>query len=411
MLYRLELENFFSIRDPQVIDLRIDAKVPDPDGRYAPIFKGSDLRAPKVVALYGANAAGKTNVLRALEALTQLVRDSVQWADGMFPSPPLGRFNDEESANRPIRLAVEFGGPMDLSPEVDRRLRADETVLQGTYRYEVEIARRDSTSGYIRHEALRQKPNGRGKWQRVFERDGDGCIRDSKSFSLSSFRHLVRTLAGNHSVLSSFSRFQHPSAQLFVDAARGIMFHLEPVQATSDQALISYLQSQPHVLSRVQDELGRIDTGIVGLGFINHAAGPQLMFEHRGLQHKMPWALESHGTRAFIKVYPFILAVLASGSICVVDEIDSALHPLILPEVIQQFYDHAGHNPHNAQLWLSCHAASLLDDLNKEEIVICEKDLEGRTRVFSLMDVKVRRDENHYRKYLSGAYGGVPLIG
>jgi predicted AlkP superfamily pyrophosphatase or phosphodiesterase len=52
---------------------------------------------------------------------------------------------------------------------------------------------------------------------------------------------------------------------------------------------------------------------------------------------------------------------------------------------------------------------------NKEEIVICEKSLQGRTRVFSLMDVKmgrkVRRDENHYRKYLSGAYGGVPLIG
>ena len=54
MLYRLEIENFLSIRDLQVIDLRIDAKVPDPDGRYAPIFKGSDLRAPKVVALYGA---------------------------------------------------------------------------------------------------------------------------------------------------------------------------------------------------------------------------------------------------------------------------------------------------------------------------------------------------------------------
>jgi AAA15 family ATPase/GTPase len=106
-----------------------------------------------------------------------------------------------------------------------------------------------------------------------------------------------------------------------------------------------------------------------------------------------------------------VLWTLETGGIFAIDEMDSALHPLILPEVIQQFYDHEGHNPHNAQLWLSCHAASLLDDLNKEEIVICEKDLEGRTSVFSLMDVKVRRDENHYRKYLSGAYGGVPLIG
>jgi hypothetical protein len=52
-----------------------------------------------------------------------------------------------------------------------------------------------------------------------------------------------------------------------------------------------------------------------------------------------------------------------------------------------------------------------LDVLNKEEIVICEKDRQGRTKVYSLMDVKVRRDENHYRKYLSGVYGGVPHIG
>jgi hypothetical protein len=56
MLYKLEVENFFSVRDPQVLDLSVDGKVPDPEGRYAPIFEGADVRAPKVVAIYGANA-------------------------------------------------------------------------------------------------------------------------------------------------------------------------------------------------------------------------------------------------------------------------------------------------------------------------------------------------------------------
>ena len=60
MLYKLEIENFFSIRDPQVLDLSVDGKVPDPEGRFAPIFPGADVRAPKVIALYGANASGKT---------------------------------------------------------------------------------------------------------------------------------------------------------------------------------------------------------------------------------------------------------------------------------------------------------------------------------------------------------------
>ena len=46
MLYRVEIENFFSIRDRQVIDLSIPSNVSDPDSRYSPIFVGSDICAP-----------------------------------------------------------------------------------------------------------------------------------------------------------------------------------------------------------------------------------------------------------------------------------------------------------------------------------------------------------------------------
>jgi AAA15 family ATPase/GTPase len=61
MLYKLEVENFFSIRDLHALDLTVDGKVPDPEGRNAHIFEGSNVRAPKDVALYGANASGKTS--------------------------------------------------------------------------------------------------------------------------------------------------------------------------------------------------------------------------------------------------------------------------------------------------------------------------------------------------------------
>ena len=75
MLYKLEVENFYSIRDQQVLDLSVDGKVPDPEGRYAPIFEGAAVRVPKVIALYGANASGKTTVLRALEFIITMARD------------------------------------------------------------------------------------------------------------------------------------------------------------------------------------------------------------------------------------------------------------------------------------------------------------------------------------------------
>jgi len=408
MLYRLEIENFYSIRDHQVLDLTVDAKVPDPEGRYAPIFDGSDVRAPKVVALYGANASGKTTVLRALEFIVTMIRDSVQRT---VPGFYVERFNDVESADRPIRLAVELGGIMDMTPEQLARARNGEKVQQGTYRYELEIEVREGIAQRITSEALRQRPNGQGKWQRIFERDAEGRVKDSKSFSLSGYQHLVKTLASNHSVLSSFAKFLHPGAQTYVEIARTALFQIEPVHTAVDQQVIDYLQNQPSVMSKLNQELGRIDVGVEGLRFQETPNGPQLLFKHTGLQVEMPWILESHGTRAYIKMYPLVVFALESGGMAVIDELDAAIHPLVLPEIIHWFYNGAQRNPFNAQLWLSCHSASLLENLNKEEIVLCEKDRQGRTSVYSLMDVKVRRDENHYRKYLSGAYGGVPHFG
>ncbi len=409
MLYRLEVENFFSIRDPQVLDLTVDGKVPDPEGRYAPIFEGAELRVPKVVAVYGANASGKTTMLRALEFVATMIRDSVVRTVPGFAG--IERFNDVESANRPIRFAIELGGIMNLTPEVLQRATTGEKVQQGTYRYELEIELKEGLAVRIGSEALRQKPNGQGKWQRVYERDVEGRVKTSKAFSLSGFQHLAKTLAGNHTVLSSFAKFQHPAAQVFVDMARKAFFQIEPVHSFVDRDVIDYLKTQPNVVSRLRDELSRIDVGVEGMRFQNTDNGPLLLFKHVGLAVEMPWQLESHGTRAFIKMFPFIMSALDTGGIAVIDEMDAAIHPNMLPELVRWFYAASGRNKFDAQLWLSCHSASLLDDLSKEEIVICEKDRQGRSHLYSLMDVKVRRDENHYRKYLSGAYGGVPHLG
>lgn len=407
MLYRIEVENFFSIRDLQVLDLTVEKKLADPEGRYSPIFEGSEARAPKVVVIYGANASGKTTMLRALEFIVSMIRDSV--AHTKFLG--LERFNDEESANRPMRFAIELGGIINLTPEVFERANNGELVEHGTYRYELEIELKNGIAVKISSEALRQRPNGQGKWQRVYERDETGRVKDSRTFSLSGFQHLVKTLAGNHTVLSSFAKFQHPVAQLFVDVARKAFFQIEPIHSSVDSNVIEYLKTQPSVVSRLQDELSRIDVGVEGMRFQQTDNGPLLLFRHAGLAAEMPWTLESHGTRAFIKMYPFIMFALDTGGIVAIDEMDSAMHPNILPEMVRRFYSVAGRNELDAQLWISCHSASLLDDLNKEEIVICEKDRQGRSRFYSLMDVKVRRDENHYRRYLGGAYGGVPYLG
>lgn len=407
MLYRLEIENFFSIRDEMILDLTVAANVPDDEGRFGTVFFGSAMRAPKVVALYGANASGKTTILKAIDFLAMFIRDSASNTGEGFP---VERFNDEASKNRPIRLAVEFGGVMDLSPAIQQRLDAGLEVEHGLYRYELELAVVDGVVVSVGREALRQRPQGRGKWQRVFEREG-GEVVGSKAFGLSGYRHLLNTLRPNASVLSSFALFQHPPSMLYVETARLVISNLH-LQTQNDAWTVSFLKQSPDLIERLNRDLSRIDIGVEAMRIVDNNGSPAPLFRHCGLDVEMPWALESHGTRAFIRLFPFLSIVLQRGGVALVDEFDTLIHPLVLPDILRWFYDTHDRNRDDAQIWVSVHSASLLDDLVKEEVVLCEKDGRGRTTAYSLMDVKaLRRDENLYRKYLSGALGAVPSLG
>lgn len=410
MLYRLELENFFSVRDPQVLDLTVAPNVPCDERRFAPIFPGSEYRAPKVVAIYGANASGKTTILRALNFLFTFAKDSVQRSG---PGFVLERFNDVESMSRPIRLAVELGGIMDYDQAKKASIEAGEPFEWGVLRYELEIAVEDGATTHVVSEALKQRPGGKGKWQRVFERDASGDVKGSASFPISGFRHLINTLRPNASVISSFAMFQHPTAMLFIESLALFISNLGWEGADpNDQAVVNFLANDPDLVEALNRDLRRIDIGVEQMRIENGSNGPFPMFRHEGLDVEMPWVLESHGTRAFIRLFPMLAITLARGGIAVVDEFDLKIHPLVLPEILNWFYDCEMRNPHDAQLWISCHSVSLLDDLGKEEVVFAEKDSRGRTSVYSLMDIKsVRRSDNLYRKYLGGSYGAVPHIG
>ncbi len=406
MIHLIEIENFLSIRDQQVVDLRISGKIPDDFNRFAPIYPGAETRAPKVVALFGANASGKTNVLRALNFLIHFVRNP---AILLLPSLGVGRFNDEECENRPIRLVVEIGGLVDATPDVIERARNNEPVTYGTYRYELVLDVRNGSTQHVAHESLRQRPNGRGKWQRVFERDGAEHVLGSKAFPIQGFRHLLTTLDPAVSIIASFAQFQHPGA-LFIKSVVDQACQIIDYQPNaSDDVLIRLIGSRPGLLSALNADLNRIDLGIEEMRVDATANGWLAKFRHHKLDADMPWLLQSHGTRAFIRLYPAIAASLACGGLAIIDELDLAIHPLVLPEILRWFHD-PDRNPLGAQLWFTGQSATLLDELTPEEVLLCEKDRQGRSTLFLARDV-ARRDDNLRRKYLSGVYGAVPLIG
>ena len=254
-------------------------------------------------------------------------------------------------------------------------------------------------------------PNATGRKTRLFQRSEDGSVKASKLFGLAGYA-LDKVLRPNASVISTLAQLNHPVAgaiAAWVAGARSNIF-IQKVEFEDEDVLRGYIDD-PEMVRRFNREIGRIDVGVRALEVNRGREGPEVRFQHEDLAVPMPHFCESHGTRQFLKLFPLIAHSLATGAVAIIDELDAAIHSMILPEIIGWFHDPA-RNPLNAQLWMTCHNVSLLEDLSKDEIVFCEKDRRGRTQTYCLNDVKgVRRDDNYYRKYLGGVFGAVPRIG
>ena len=400
MLYELEIENFYSIRETQVIDLRVAANAPDLSERFAPLWKGSKERAPKVVAIFGPNASGKSTVLRALSFVAWFVRESFGLAPGA--RLPFEKFNSEEAREAVTRLSVSLAGLVD--PTDDR-----EDAPQCRYQYEVEIG----ANHEVALESMYYWPPETGRKVRLFARDADGKVVASSAFGLSGFRQaLEKVLRPNASVISTLAQLKHPFSTSLWESANLVISNIliERSEGVEDQMVRLYA-GNPALVDALNREIERIDLGIRAMKLEMGPSGPIALFAHEGHDGLMPLVLESHGTRIFLRLYPLLLRALETGGIAVIDELDSAIHPLVLPEILRWFYD-TSRNPHDAQLWMTCQNASLLEELVKEEVLFCSKSHSGRSEVYSLREIQaVRRDDNYYRKYLGGSYGAVPQIG
>jgi len=404
MLHMLNIENFYSIFNPQCVDLRIAANVPDTPGRFAPLCEGSKERAPKVIAIFGPNASGKSTVLRALSFIAWFVRDSFS----LQPDAPLpfGRFNNRTGRSQPARLSLSLAGPVDPTD-------LSEDARQCRYSYEIELGGPPDQPESVEREALFYWPPPAQRKVRLFERGGECQVTAGSAFALTGFRQALDTvLRPNASVISTLAQLKHPFATSIWEAAQTVFSNIfiERSDVREEQMVRVYARD-PHLVEALNHEIERIDFGIREMRIKQQANGPIALFTHEGHDRPMPLLLESQGTRLFLRHYPILVRALETGGIAVMDELDTAIHPLILPEILRWFHD-PKRNPKNAQLWMTCHNASLLAELAKEEVIFTEKGPDGRSEIFALGDIRaVRRDDNYYRKYMSGSYGAVPNIG
>ena len=125
----------------------------------------------------------------------------------------------------------------------------------------------------------------------------------------------------------------------------------------------------------------------------------------------IPFESESAGTRHVVRVFPALDVALATGSLAIMDALDNGLHAHLVDEVLACFR-REDTNSANAQLVCSLHTLSALDELEKEQVFVIEKERTGATRSYGVRDIHgVRRSGDLRKLFRSGALGGLPSFG
>lgn len=406
MLLKFRVTNHRSIRDTQELSF-LATELNEGTAVEAAVNPGGSVRVVPVIGLYGQNAAGKSNVLRALVHLAKLVTGALPW-DSDVTHQILGWdpfVLDPGSAAAPTRFEAE--------------------ILVDAVRYHYGLVYTDEA---LTGEWLYAYPQGRRQvW---FERDAE---------SPNGFRFPDNHLGTAQNILADMARpdrpflslgevIRHdqlsPLVQWFAEVTTTGTPH-RPVRALNNSLM--RLFSGPQA-DGVVEMLQRADLGIDGFDLIElepsgeeSASGKlharrEIRLRHRGENGalaSLPLAAESDGTIAWLRTMRPLLQVLRRGGVLVVDELDASLHPELAAETIRMFYDRRL-NTRNAQLLFSSHDVTMLSTsfgsplLNRDQVWFTEKDDGGATQLYPLAELKPRKGENIERGYLAGRYGAVP---
>ena len=123
---------------------------------------------------------------------------------------------------------------------------------------------------------------------------------------------------------------------------------------------------------------------------------------------------ESRGTLVWFALLGPILRALADGSVLLVDELDSSLHPALVEAVLDLFQDPES-NPRHAQIVFNSHDVTLMGDstnprlLGRDQIWFTQKSNDGSTRLYPLTDFDPRKQESVGKRFLEGHYGARPI--
>ena len=398
MIHKYRFRNFFSFAEETEVSFVLNRQVPDSDL----VFESpGGARLSKILAVIGPNASGKTNVLKPLGFLSWFAAHSFTTIkpEEELPVQPHFFYDIADS-----EFEIDFedeGKHYRYSLVINPQRVVHESLRLKTSKFFSFIFRRDWSESVSAYD-IRQQNFGFTTREAEKVRPNTSLIATAAQYNVPCATELVRYFKQFYYNVVYSGRVHFETSNMFETAE---FFHGRPALRAQMSDILSNLDlglAEVIIESRsyVDKESGKSEETKIPYGI--HRKGKQ--------EKKLQFWHESSGTRAAFVLLEYILPALEHGGIVIIDEMEADLHPDMITALLDLFIDRE-RNPHNAQIIFTCHAHEVLNDLQKDQVLLIEKDPAGFSDAWRLGDMKgIRRDDNLYAKYRAGAYGAVPNL-
>lgn len=388
MIKRFGFRNFGSFREGAEISFEYN--------RNTPSETSSGATVGTVLGIKGANGSGKTNILKALVFLY------------CFCSKRMTTTVDTPNGDAKVSIPLESFFDNDDVTEFYIEFIIDET----TYFYELDLTR----DGIVREEIRRKNK----KEVVCLIREAHKVIECLKEFE--ELKHLKLKL--DQPILSVLTDYEFHAP---MDDLRLMRMNFLRVQFNvgadgyrgydfDDYFKISELYyNDPAALTFAKYIIAGVDDGVVDIKIeesIDKSTGetyyfPMFVHDNGDYDYEIGLSHESMGTKSlYLNLYRYWLAI-SDGSLLILDEFDTHLHAMILPEIIELFTN-KDINQSNAQLIITAHNTEIIDDLGRYRVFLVNKE-NNESYCYRLDEVSMLRNDRLISPlYNKGKIGGTP---
>jgi len=392
MLIQFSFKNYGPFREEAVFDMRaINTYKEHP---YNLIDIDDKLKVIKVAAIYGANASGKSNFVEAFSCFFKIVTTS---------------FNNKEENKKSI-LSTQYNPFIFSSNDDDAKTEFEVIhIIDGDeYKYGFIYNEKE-----ILYEWLYKKSLSTGRKSMIIERSKNKI--DLGSSVKKSCQNYAAQIEKDVLALSFFNRLRLRTT-VFKVAYYCVtsVLALEFTRNISTKDILQmYFKDDFNKDKKIQllRFLSSIDIGIKDITVSKNKDNIQVFSHHIGDEGKdyiVPIDIESDGTLKVIALYFCVSIAIKYNKGLIIDELNMQLHPLLLKFIIDLFYSENT----KGQLIYTTHDTTLLDKryFRRDQVWFAEKDKLGQAKLYSLAEFKVRNDTSFEKDYLSGLFGGIPIL-